>query len=119
LRHEFALQPQVPVQSGGDNAARHLVIDSSIANAAALFAAVPVVDAVILPVGPSQADVWSAQRFLEQIAGHAPRSVLAVLNRADTHLGVPESGEAEQALRQLEGIHGVLPRIAQRTVFRR
>lgn len=119
LRREFALQPPVDTQGSGGELAQHVVIDSSVADSASLFRAVPSVDAVILPVGPSQADVWSAQRFLEQLAGHAPRSVLAVLNRADTHSGVPESGEAERALRLLEGIHGVLPRIAQRTVFRR
>lgn len=119
LRREFALQPEVSTRNGDADSAQHVVIDSSVADAEALFSAVGRVDAVIVPVGPSQADVWSAQRFLGQLAAHAPRMVFAVLNRADTHAGVPESGEAEQALRQLAGIHDVLPRIAQRTVFRR
>ena len=45
--------------------------------------------------------------------------VLGFINRADTHIGVRETGEAEQALQMLQGIKAMDIRLYQRTAYRR
>ena len=45
--------------------------------------------------------------------------MLGFINRADTHLGVRETGEAEEALDLLRNIDPLNVRLHQRTPFRR
>ena len=80
-------------------------------------------DRILIPVTPSQADIWSTQRFLNIInealkADHRPE-VIAFINRGDTHISVRESDEAAEALASLPGVSVLKARLAQRTVFRR
>ncbi len=106
-------------------AGREVIIDVGTANMAGLEEAVQQADRVIIPVPPSQADVWSTQRFID-IVERAVRTkkkrrpeLLAFINRADTNPAVRETAETQEALRQLDGLKFVTARLGQRTTFRR
>lgn len=83
---------------------------------------IAIADRVIVPVQPSQADIWSTQRFMKQVRdktnGHGPEMV-AFVNRADTHHAVRETDETEQALDMLSGLTHLKHRLCQRTAYRR
>jgi chromosome partitioning protein len=98
-----------------------VVIDVGTADMDAMLAALKVADRVLLPVPPSQADVWSAQRFLKLIRENFKQGpeVRAFINRGDTHRSVRETDEAAAALMSLGGLQFLKPRLAQRTVYRR
>jgi chromosome partitioning protein len=76
-------------------------------------------------VTPSQADIWSVQRFLyviakeKEIGKNKSLKLFAFLNRADTHSGIRETDQAEEALDVLSGITALNARLYQRTVYRR
>ena len=77
-----------------------------------------------MPVTPSQADVWSTQRFLEIIeeaTGSRKKKpeLLVFLNRADTHHLTRENDEALEALGQLDNIMLLKSRLSHRIDFRR
>ncbi|OQW93100.1 MAG: chromosome partitioning protein [Beggiatoa sp. IS2] len=99
------------------------LIDVGAANMNGMKRAIALADRVVIPVAPSQADIWSAQRFLYIIASETrnrkPPTVLAFINRADTHSGVRETDQAEQALASLPGVKVLGSRLHQRTVYRR
>ena len=62
--------------------------------------ALAIADRVVVPVPPSQADIWSTQRFLRYLGSierKRPPEVLGFINRADTHRAVRESDEAADA----------------------
>ena len=77
----------------------------------------------MVPVPPSQADIWSTQRFLrliDSVVGDNRRpEVMGFINRGDTHRAIRESDEAAAALIALPGIKFIKARLAQRTAFRR
>lgn len=103
-----------------------VLIDVGTASMDNLRLAIAIADRLLVPVPPSQADIWSTQRFLRfvdsinasQSAGRKPE-VLGFINRADTHRSVRESDEAAAALVSLPGIRYLKPRLAQRTAYRR
>ena len=99
-----------------------VLIDVGTASMDSLKLAISICDRLLVPVPPSQADIWSTQRFLRFIdavkSGKGPE-VLGFINRGDTHRSVRESDEAAAALVSLPGIRYLKPRLAQRTVFRR
>lgn len=102
--------------------ADEILIDTGTANMHGLHQALALCDRVVVPVQPSQADIWSVQRFLRMVAGierARPPEILAFINRGDTHHAVRESDEAAAALVALSGVRFIRPRLAQRTVFRR
>jgi chromosome partitioning protein len=99
-----------------------ILIDIGAANMTGMKRAFSLADRVVIPVGPSQADIWSTQRFLYLIASEVkekPPEVLAFINRADTHVGIRESDEAEAALSILPGVKVLKARLCQRTTYRR
>ncbi len=97
-----------------------VIIDVSIGDEAALLAAVRFADRILVPCAPSQADIWSTQKFLTKIKAIAgAKPVLAFINRADTHHMVLETEEAEQALDALNGLQRLPIRLYQRTAYRR
>jgi chromosome partitioning protein len=101
-----------------------VLIDVGTASMDNIKSALSVTDRVLVPVPPSQADIWSTQRFLrflESQIGGQDREVLVqgFINRADTHRAIRESDEAAAALVSLPGIQFLKPRLAQRTVYRR
>lgn len=99
-----------------------ILIDVGTANMTGMKRAISIAERIIVPVPPSQADIWSTQRFLYLIASEKrdkPLEVIAFINRADTHNAVHESNEAEAALQALPGIKVLPLRLAQRISYRR
>ncbi|MBE9568755.1 MAG: AAA family ATPase [Proteobacteria bacterium] len=100
-----------------------IIVDMSASNMPAMVRAISLADRVLIPVQPSQADIWSTQRFLKIVADNLDKKnkteVLGFINRADTHIGVRETDEAEQALQMLQGIKAIDIRLYQRTAYRR
>ena len=100
-----------------------IIVDISASNMPAMEKALSIADRILIPVQPSQADIWSTQRFLKIVnncidSKNKPE-VLGFINRADTHVGVRETDEAEQALQMLQGIKAIDIRLYQRTAYRR
>lgn len=130
VRREEAIQPDVPIYRAendpGSILAEHqgeVLVDVGASNLWAMRQAINMAERILIPVSPSQADVWSTQRFLN-IIGEALRkdahpTILAFINRADTHISVRETQEAEEALASLPGVEVLKGRLGQRTMFRR
>ncbi len=99
-----------------------VLIDVGTSDIGAMKLALALADRVVIPVPPSQADIWSTQRFLkfldDVVDGERPE-LLSFINRADTHRAIRESDEAAAALIALPGIRYIKHRLCQRTVFRR
>jgi chromosome partitioning protein len=98
------------------------LIDVGTSDMDSLRSALARCDRVVVPVPPSQADIWSTQRFIQLIASvgrETPPEIIGFINRGDTHHAVRETNEAAAALVSLPGIRFIKPRLSQRTVFRR
>jgi len=129
VRREEGFQPVVPrldVSRMGDPRGLaeydEVLIDVGTASMENLKHAVSIADRLLVPVPPSQADIWSTQRFLrfiDSVGGKRKPEVVGFINRGDTHRAVRESDEAAAALVSLPGIRYLKPRLAQRTVYRR
>ncbi len=99
-----------------------IIVDMSATNMFAMEKAISLADRILIPVQPSQADIWSTQRFLKIVNNNINKKtteVFGFLNRADTHVGVRETDEAEQALEMIQGIKPLGIRLHQRTAYRR
>jgi len=100
-----------------------IIVDMSASNMEAMKTAISLADRVLVPVQPSQADIWSTQRFLKIVADTVnpanKTEILGFINRADTHRGIRETDEAEQALQMLQGVQALGTRLYQRTAYRR
>ena len=135
LRKEIGNKPELEIHpvravlkeqllSHGDD---EVIIDVGAANMAAMKEAMTAADRILIPVPPSQADVWATQRFLHLIGPdleanrmNGNQRTLAFVNRADTNKSIRETHETEAALKMLPGIDDVLPyRLRMRTSFRR
>ncbi|MEA3413105.1 MAG: AAA family ATPase [Pseudomonadota bacterium] len=100
------------------------LVDVGTSDMESMRQALAIADRIIVPVPPSQADVWSTQRFLKMIreirgSGGALPDVLGFINRADTHVFVRETGETLEALEMLPGITPLKTKLYQRTAYRR
>ncbi len=102
---------------------RPIIVDMSASNMPAMEKAISLADRILIPVQPSQADIWSTQRFLKIVKNNIDAEnkpdVLGFINRADTHIGIRETDEAEQALQMMQGIQAIDIRLYQRTAYRR
>ena len=124
---EEGYEPQLSVGTGINKVKKkkdhQTIVDVGTADIEALKEAVKRADRVIIPVPPSQADVWSTQRFLGIVEGvvNSKKSpeLLAFVNKADTNPAIRETNETQEALRQLPGMKIVMARLGNRTVFRR
>jgi len=100
-----------------------VIVDMSASNMPAMETAISVADRILIPVQPSQADIWSTQRFLKIVTQNLNTNknteILGFINRADTHRGVRETDEAQQALQMLQGVKSLDIRLYQRTAYRR
>ena len=99
-----------------------VLVDMGLADMAALEIAVRKADRILIPIAPSQADVWSTQRFLKMVSdirGDQAVGLLGVINRADTHHAVRETAEAAEAMQMLGNIRLLEPRLYMRTTYRR
>ena len=100
----------------------YVLVDVGAANMQGMKEAISVADRIIIPVPPSQPDVWATQRFLhivDEVTTDKVPELIAFVNRADTHRAVRESDEAEEALNMLPKITVLPYRLCQRTSFRR
>ena len=101
----------------------HVLVDVGAGNMDAMKAAISTADRVVVPVQPSQPDVWATQRFLQIVSDACgddrDPELIAFINRADTHHAVRESDEAEEALGMLGKFKVIPNRLCQRTNFRR
>ena len=128
VRREERFEPRVVVRNGSaltEEAmaeAEETLIDVGTADMDALRRAVGLCDRIVVPVPPSQADIWSTQRFIhlaKSVERARPPEILGFINRGDTHHAVRETNEAAAALVSLPDIRFIKPRLSQRTVFRR
>lgn len=128
VRQDERTKPVLKLEGGIDELraatpgeGEEVLVDVGTADMDALNAAITLADRILIPVQPSQADIWSVQRFLRMVAKQRDEmpEVLAFINRADTHHAVRESDEAAAALVTLPGLRLLRPRLRQRTAFRR
>lgn len=130
IRKEEGFLPEFEVNVVSDNNfvhkmmdhCGHVLVDVGAANIPAMTTAINIAQRVIIPVPPSQPDVWATQRFLKIIqdtCGDDAPELVAFINRADTHRSVRESDEAEDALKQIDNIRVLPHRLCQRTNYRR
>ncbi|MBF0195739.1 MAG: AAA family ATPase [Magnetococcales bacterium] len=131
VRSEEEILPEIKVFRPESNPSKmmknhdgEMIIDVGAANLWAMRQAIAMADRVLVPVPPSQADVWSTARFKdiveETVAGKEKQPEIALfVNRADTHPGVRESTETLEALQTLKGVRVLTARIHQRTAYRR
>jgi chromosome partitioning protein len=135
LRKEMEYTPELTIHSVRavlkdqllSHSGQEVLIDVGAANMAAMKEALTAADRVLIPVPPSQADVWATQRFLHIIGPdtqamkvNGSQQTIAFVNRADTNKSIRETHETEAALRMLPAIDVVLPqRLRLRTGFRR
>ncbi len=126
VREEEGYQPPVVVK--GKKAleperltqAEEVLIDVGTADLEKMKQAIGFADRILVPVPPSQADIWSTQRFIQFVNSLGKEvEILGFINRGDTHHAVRETDEAAAALVSLPGIKFLKPRLAQRTIFRR
>ncbi len=99
------------------------LIDVGTSDMAAVGDAIRACSQVIIPVTPSQADIWATQRFLEIIkeqrgSARMPR-VFAFINRADPHPRSRENAETFEALEMLGTLKPLHSKLVQRLAFRR
>ena len=135
LRREIGIRPDLTIHSVRAVLSEQLMshrdcevlVDVGAANMAAMKEAMTSADRILIPVPPSQADVWATQRFLhilgpdlEAVKMNGRQRTMAFVNRADTNKSIRETHETEAALRMLPGIDEVMPqRLKMRTSFRR
>ena len=128
VRAEEGFEPPIRVAGGAAlnekavREAEETLIDIGTASMDNLRTALSLADRVVVPVPPSQADIWSTQRFIQYVRQVVPdkeTEILGFINRGDTHHAVRETNEAAAALVSLPGIRYLRPRLAQRTVYRR
>ena len=130
VRRDEGFQPVILVQRAENDPGAilrqpdsEILVDVGASNLWAMRQAINMADRILVPVTPSQADIWSTQRFLNIVAAaleqnHRP-DILTFINRADTHISIHESDEAEEALASLPGVTVLKARLGQRTVYRR
>ena len=99
-----------------------VLVDVGASNMDAMKQALSIADRIIIPVPPSQPDVWATQRFLDivnELDYNNKPEMRVFVNRADTHRAIKESDETEEVLDQLPGVELIPQRLYQRTVYRR
>ncbi|MCK5813567.1 MAG: AAA family ATPase [Cocleimonas sp.] len=99
-----------------------VLVDIGMSDMDAMKTAIQKADRIIVPIAPSQADVWSTQRFIKMvvdICGSNMPEVVGFMNRSDTHVAVRETDEAFDALSTLDVMKMLDQRLYQRTAYRR
>lgn len=114
--------PAISADAKGD-----WLIDVGTSDMKALRGAIRICDRIVIPVTPSQADIWATQHFLGIIndefksgsKSHPMPPIFAFINRADPHPKSRENAETMEALNMLDSIVALKPRMVQRLAFRR
>lgn len=117
------ITPQAQIASLCEDVSNtEVLIDIGLSDKTAMEQALRLIGSLLIPIAPSQADIWSTQRFLKMVAdirSGKPIEILAVINRADTHKAVRETEEAAEAVALLPNVTLVEPRLYMRTTYRR
>jgi len=125
VREEMEYTPLVPVFQELNKKLRkgfdEIIVDVGTADLPAMEKAMTQADRVIIPVAPSQADVWSTQRYMDLVRKNCKKGTIitGLINRADTHPKVKETEEAMEALTMISGLNMQKSYLYQRTVYRR
>lgn len=127
LRMEEGIEPSIRVEAGTFQDvtlpanAEEIIIDVGTADLGSFTQAIMIADRILIPVTPSQADIWSTQRFVgflnKNTHGNPPESI-SILNRANTKKAIQASDEAAAALDELPGVRLLPQRLSDRAVFR-
>ncbi len=127
-RCEEAFEPALSVKTDISKLKRkkdtQVLIDVGTSDLETMEQAIVKTDRIVIPVPPSQADVWSTQRFIgmvKKIRGGEDKmpEMFAFVNRADTNPFIRETQETSEVLKQLPYIKFIYARLSQRTAFRR
>jgi chromosome partitioning protein len=105
-----------------DKAHAEVLVDIGNSNISAAKTAYLIADRIVIPVLPSQSDVWSLQRFLKTLESLDTKpgiEIVVFVNRADTHHAVMETRETLAVLKQLPNITVITRVLSQRLGFRR
>jgi len=127
IRDEDEYEPELSISRSIEELKKaqneEVLIDIGTADTESMKVAIALTDRIIVPVPPSQADIWSTQRFIKMVLDIRGKEnmpqMLGFVNRADTHKGVRETGEAEDAIKMLPYIDLIETRLYQRTTYRR
>jgi len=125
VRFEEGVEPLLTVSGRLPKTVKgEVLVDVGMSDTPAMRGALARADWVLIPVAPSQADVWSTQHFLEIVADSVKRrrkkpELITFLSRADTHPGALENDEAISALKSIGGMKVMKSRLSQRIAFRR
>jgi chromosome partitioning protein len=125
VREEMEYSPIIPVfQELTKKTGKEwdeVIVDVGTADLPAMEKALLLAGRVIIPVAPSQADVWSTQRFMDLVRKNCKKDaiVTGLINRADTHPKVRETEEAMEALTMISGLKMQKSYLYQRTAYRR
>ena len=105
--------------------AKDYLVDVGTSDMDAMRAAIRAAGQIVVPVTPSQADIWATQNFLEIVEDERRKArkklppMLAFLNRADWHPRSRENAETIEALEALPHLEPLKARLVQRLAFRR
>lgn len=129
IREEDGFEPLIPVHTDvsllEDKPGVQTIVDVGTAKMDDLRIAIQKANRIIMPVPPSQADVWSSQRFLDIVneesekVGRKPPQVFAFINKSDTNPAIRETRETQEALKMLDNVKVVVAKLGLRTSFRR
>lgn len=127
VRAEDGYQPMIfpgnQIDSlGTEGQNTEVLVDIGMSDIDAMKEAIRQADRVLIPIAPSQADVWSTQRFIgmvSNICGENMPEMIGFMNRSDTHRAVRETDEAFEALSTLDSLRMLETRLYQRTAYRR
>ncbi|MCK5917171.1 MAG: AAA family ATPase [Cocleimonas sp.] len=121
--HQPSIRPKNKLKDlAKEDKETEVLIDIGMSDMDSMRQAIHKADRVIIPIAPSQADVWSTQRFISMvidIRGSKMPEMLGFINRADTHVAVRETDEAFEALSTLDEIKMLDEKLYQRTAYRR
>lgn len=126
IRAEDGIEPALKVLHklpAKGKAAGDWLVDVGTSDMKSLRAAIRMADQIIIPVTPSQADIWATQHFLDIVRnerdgiGMPPMS--AFVNRADPHPRSRENAETIEALQSLDMFIALPQKLVQRLAFRR
>ena len=128
VREEEGIEPVVRLESGPFSEVRlpesadDIVIDVGTADLGSFKQAIMIADRIVIPVTPSQADIWSTQRFVRFLYKNThgnPPETIAFLNRADANNRATQAcDEAAAALHALPGVRLIQQRLSDRAVYR-
>jgi chromosome partitioning protein len=126
LRMDEGIEPAIHVEAGSfsdvtfPEDAEEIIIDVGTADLASFKQAIMIADRILVPVTPSQADIWSTQRFIRFLSknthGNPPESI-TFLNRVNTRNANQAPEQAAAALNALPVVRLIPQRLSDRAVF--